>query len=114
MSLAQHLSATEGIDREAPDTDHHLHAPLHASRLSKKLSYDLFPPKPADDEQIQEAVGAFEVSQTQRARMSSLLVASLPSAPQRLTHHQSKSHLVSPPVFSRLASPLAMQLSNRS
>lgn len=66
MSLAQHVSATEGVDREPlelPDDVDPDYSEAHVIR--RVLSYDAFPPSQIEDQA--DHIPAYKISTTKRA-----------------------------------------------
>lgn len=65
MSLAQHVSSVEGVDRER-DEDIDVASLILTKTLSHKLSYDVLPNHTHHVPERLDAVGAYEVSNTKR------------------------------------------------
>lgn len=64
MSLAQHVTSTEGVDLgyEPPDQE-------PTKQVRRMLSYDAFPPQPAQTQVQAENVAAYKVSTAKRLGM---------------------------------------------
>jgi len=67
MSLAQHVSSIEGVDRQPPSTDPELD---DSKQVRRVLSYDAFPP-PQGPEQIHH-LHAYKISTAKRAGENSV------------------------------------------
>jgi len=65
MSLAQHVSSVEGVDRER-DEDIDVASLILTKTLSHKISYDVLPIHTQHVPEKLDAVGAYEVSNTKR------------------------------------------------
>ena len=65
MSLAQHVSSVEGVDRER-DEDLDISSLILTKTLSHKISYDVLPHHAELVPEKLEGIGAYEVSNTRR------------------------------------------------